>query len=63
MKGWTTKTQNAKWGSILAPSRKMLKTAEKLKLDKNEVKSKVQGVFLKGPPIGPHPLFPEPVKH
>ena len=40
-KGVDRKTQNVIWGSILTPSRKMLKTKEKLKLDKNKVKSKM----------------------
>ena len=42
LKGVDKKTQNVTWGSILTPSRKkMLKTAEKLKLDKNKAKNKM----------------------
>ena len=41
-KGWTKKTQNVTWGSILTPSRKKLKTAENLKLDKNKAKNKME---------------------
>ena len=40
-KGVDKKTQNATWCSILTPSRKMLRTAEKLKLDKKKAKNKM----------------------
>ena len=40
--GRTKTTRNVTWGSVLTPSRKNLKTAEKLKFGQSEVKSKME---------------------